>query len=411
MSQSGYYRFPTIHDDSVIFTSEDDLWKVSVEGGTASRLTSNQGEVSRPLLSPDGKFVAFTGKEEGENEIYVMPAGGGEETRLTYLGSSSYVVAWNHHRGTLVFASNAAQPFSRFYCLWEVDPDGGAPEKLPYGLAHAIAYGPQRGIVLGRNTGEPARWKRYRGGTVGILWIDRQGDGEFERLVNLDSNLTSPFWLDNRIYFISDHEGIGNLYSTKLNGSDLQRHSDQTEFYVRNTATDGRSIVYHAGGELYCYTIDTGSNRHIAVDYNSPRVQRNRKFVDAANYLEEYNIHPAGHSLVTTHRGKSYTYANWEGAVEQIGAPNGVRYQHSMWLYDGKSFITVSDVTGEEVLEIYSEDITQEPAQLSQLNCGRPLSLVPSPVENKVALSNHRHEVMIIDVNEQTGKVIDRSDY
>lgn len=411
MSQSGYYRYPTIHGNSVIFTSEDDLWQVSADGGTASRLTSNQGEVSRPILSPDGKYVAFTGTEEGESEIYLMPAAGGEETRLTYLGSSSYVVAWNHHRDTIIFASNAAQPFSRFYSLWEVDPEGGAPAKLPYGLAHSIAYGPQRGTVIGRNTGEPARWKRYRGGRVGVLWIDTQGEDEFERLVNLDSNLTSPLWIDNRIYFISDHEGVGNLYSTELDGSDLRKHTDHSEFYVRNTAADGQRIAYHASGELYLYDIHSGSTRQISVEYNSPRVQRNRKFVDSTKYLEAYNIHPAGHSLVTTHRGKSYTYANWEGAVEQIGEADGVRYQHSKWLHDGKSFITVSDVTGEEVIEIYGEDITQDPEQLHQVDCGRPLSLVSSPTDYKIALSNHRHEVMIIDVKEKTVELIDRSEY
>ena len=94
MSTSGYYRFPTIHDQTLVFLCEDDLWTVPVTGGIARRLTSNLGEVSSPVLSPDGLWLAFTGREEGHSEVYVMPSLGGPATRLTFLGSGASVVGW-----------------------------------------------------------------------------------------------------------------------------------------------------------------------------------------------------------------------------------------------------------------------------------------------------------------------------
>src|SRR5258706_14898228 len=84
MKTHGYYRFPTIHNHTVVFTSEDDLWTVSADGGVARRLTSGLGSAGYPALSPDGQWLAFSGRDEGNLEVFVMPAGGGELTRPTY---------------------------------------------------------------------------------------------------------------------------------------------------------------------------------------------------------------------------------------------------------------------------------------------------------------------------------------
>ncbi len=146
--------------------------------------------------------------------------------------------------------------------LFQVDVAGsnGTVEQLPYGPARAIAFGPDGQVVLGRNTGEPAQWKRYRGGTAGHLWIDPDGSGQFGRLLpDLVGNITAPIWSDtesgSRIYFVSDHEGVGNLYSVRPDGGDLQRHTDHADYYVRNPNSDGRRIVYHAGADLFVYDV------------------------------------------------------------------------------------------------------------------------------------------------------------
>lgn len=409
MTEAGYYRFPTLHQDTVVFVCEDDLWTVPASGGIARRLTSNLGQASWPALSPDGSRLAFTGRDEGHPEVYVMPAAGGPARRLTYLGALSRVVGWSPDGRSVIFASNAAQPFSRLYYLYAVSPEGGEPQQLPTGPAMSISYGPDGGMVIGRNTTDLARWKRYRGGLTGDLWIDSDGSGEWRRLIKLEGNVALPLWIGERIYFVSDHEGVGNLYSCSPTGEDLRRHTLHTEYYVRHPATDGRRIVYHAGADLYVYDPRTNETQQIEVEFHSPRVQRSRKFVDADDYLQGYAIHPEGHSVVVVSRGKPFTMANWEGAVVQHGEPNGVRYRLAAWLRDGKRLVVVSDAAGEEALEIHPADGSQESERLDGLDIGRPASLVVSPKKDEVALSNHRNELILVDLEGRTARVLDRS--
>ncbi len=418
MTEAGYYRFPTIHSETIVFVSEDDLWSAPAAGGPARRLTSNLGEVSYPSFSPDGSQLAFVGREEGQSEVYVMPAVGGPARRLTYLASRCRVLGWDRTGTHVIFNSTYGQILDREIALFRVAADctNGAVEPLPYGPARSVSFGGEGQVVLGRNTGDPARWKRYRGGTTGHLWIDLKADGAFARLLpDVAGNIASPMWIETeggpRIFFVSDHEGISNLYSCRPDGSELRRHTDHEEYYVRNTSTDGRRIVYHAGGDLYMYEVATDSVRKVAVEYHSPRVQRNRRFVSAAHYLNMARLHPSGQAIALTTRGKAFAFFNFDGPVVQLGKRDGVRYRLGDWLSDGQRLVVVSDELGEELLEVYDAEPGAPPRRLEGLDIGRPLALKASPVEDKVALVNHRHELMVVDLKQGAVTTVDRSPY
>ncbi len=319
MPDAGYYRDPTIQGDTVVFVCEDDLWTVHAGGGVARRLTANPGPVATPALSPDGAWLAFAGRDEGSDEAYVMPAAGGSARRLTYFGGQVHVVGWNPDSAAIIVASSAAQPFADQLQLYAAALDGGDPVRLPVGLASSISYGPGGGVVIGRNTTDIAYWKRYRGGRTGDLWIDADGDGQWRKLIQLAGNLAVPLWLGGRIYFVSDHEGIGNLYSCTPAGADLRRHTHHSAYYVRHPATDGQRIVYHAGADLYVFDPASGAASQIAIEFYSPHTQRKRKFVQGDQYLEGSSLHPKGSAIAVTTRGKVFTLGNWDGAAVQHG--------------------------------------------------------------------------------------------
>ena len=411
---SGYYRFPTICRDTIVFVCEDDLWTVPVEGGVARRLTSNLGATSSPRLSPDGELLAFTGREEGPSEVYVMPAIGGEARRLTYQGSNAAIVDWDADSKTILYSSNAGLAFDPW--IWKICAEGGEPQRLSYGPANHIDFSGAGGVVLGRLTREPARWKRYRGGTAGQIWIDPEGTGQFQPLAPVDSNFTTPMWIGERIYFISDHEGVGNIYSCLPTGEDIQRHTHQDTYYCRSAQTDGTRIVYHAGADLFVYEIESDTETRVDVGFHSPRTQRQRKFVSPSRYLQDYAPTPDGHALAVTVRGKPFTMANWEGAVLQHGARNGTRYRFTQWLNDGKRLVTLSDAEGEEALEIHTRDGSTEVVRLDALDIGhvRQLAVAPETEDDekdRLLLINNRLELLHIDLKTQEVRVLDKGHY
>jgi tricorn protease len=412
MSTAGYFRYPTLHGDTVVFVSEDDLWTVPASGGVARRLTANLGTITSPFISPDGTTIAFTGREEGSNEVYVLPVEGGPVRRVTYLGTNSTVVGWTPDGAKILFASDFEQPFDRQHDIYTVAPEGGLPE--PFQVGHALSISVREGnrVVLGRNNNDPARWKRYRGGTAGDLWIDAEGRGEFRRLLTLNGNLARPMWVGERIFFLSDHDGIANLYSCTPTGEDVTPHTLRTDYFARFPSTDGSRIVYHAGGDLYLYDPAADTDTKIDVRYHSPQVARQRKFVDAGRYMDGYDLSPQGQMLAITTRGKSFTFGNWEGAVVQQGGDNAsspMRYRLTSWLNDGKRVVTVTDTEGVETIEIHSITEKTTPRRLEGLDIGRPMSLLVSPTGDQIALTNHRNQLLFIDLVEGTMQQIDQS--
>jgi tricorn protease len=329
-----------------------------------------------------------------------MPSEGGPVRRLTYLGGPCVVLGWSPDGRKVLFASDYGQPFARVTGICAVPLEGGLPEALPFGHAVAVSFGPDGRCVLGRNNSDPARWKRYRGGTAGELIVDAAGNGEFRKLIELKGNLARPMWIGERIYFISDHEGVGNLYSCLPNGEDLRRETHHREFYARFPSTDGKRIVYHAGADLFIYDPESRSDRKLEVHYRSPRTQRQRKFVDPARYLESVDLHPKGHSLAMVARGKSFAMGNWEGAaVQQNPEPNGpYRTRLTTWLPDGKRVVCVADHDGEDVLEVHEAKAGGSVEVLAGLDVGRVEALLPNPKLPEVALSNHRHELLVVNL-------------
>jgi len=405
MANLGYLRYPSLHHDTIVFVSDDDLWQVPVSGGIARRLTAGLSEPSTPCLSPDGQQIAFVGRDEQHPEVYLMSAAGGPARRMTWLGPDVIVRGWTPE-GQILFVTTYGQPFFRNYRAYTLPAAGGAPQLLPLGQVNHLAFGPGKIRVIGRNTADPARWKRYRGGTAGHLWIDAEGTGNYRRMTELAGNITSPMWLGGRVYYLSDAEGVGNLYSCLPDGSDLRRHTDHDDFYARHAQTDGRRIAYQCGAELWLFDPTSDRSGPIDIRLASHRTQAARRFVPAADHLGSIHVHPAGHSLALDARGKLFSLALWEGAVRQPGDDYAGRLQHGQWLADGVTLVAIGDRSGEERVEVFGEGQTRS----LPWDIGHVVAMHAAPRGRLVALANHRNEVMIGDVDSGTLTVVDRSD-
>lgn len=406
----GYYRFATIHKDRIVFVCEDDLWEVAAGGGSAKRLASGRSEFLMPRFSPDGSMLALIAREEGHPEVFVMPSNGGTPTRLTYLGSDIlHLSGWSDDGKYIHYASDARSPFFREADAHRISPEGGEPICHKWGHVQSFSIGSDGTVVVGRNSADPARWKRYRGGTAGDIWIDAKGKGNFRRLVKVNGNPVWPMLIGARVYFLSDHEGMGNIYSCKQDGSDLKRHTHHTQYYIRFPSTDGTRIVYTAGSDIFVFDTKTGKEARIDVKTPASTHQVQRKFCDGREYLEHFSPHPDGHSVALIARGQPITMGNWEGPPTQHGLGSSVRYRHAEWLPDGKRFAVINDLDGFERVEIHSADQSKTPEFISSTDFGRAISFKVSPGGDKIGISNHRHELLVLDIDKKKIKVVDRS--
>jgi len=395
----------------VVFGCEDDLWAVSVSGGVARRLTSGLGQASRPRLSPDGSLLAFTSDDEGTAEVWVMPSEGGAPRRLTWLGDQALVLGWTPD-GRIVFTTMARSPFFRDYRLFALSPDGGEPERLPWGLGTGIAFGDSGAVAICWHAEDIAWWKRYRGGRVGVLHVDPTGDGDFHKPLDLDTQACCPMWLGDRLAFISDHEGVGQLYACGADGADLERLTPDGEHYVRWAANDGDRVVYIRGGDLRLLDLGRGEDRRIDVELRSPATMLRRRYVDVPRFVESVDLHPDGRSLAIVVRGKPVVLGSWEGPAVQLGdARDGsVRYREARWL-DDEQILVLSDADGEETFEVRPADGSGTVRRLEGLDVGRPHEVVVAPSGTRFAFANHRYEVGVVDLVEGGLRIVGRSEF
>ena len=357
MTSSSYFRFPHLHGDLVTFVAEDDVWIAPLDGGRAWRVSSLQLPARNPRFTPDGKRLVWTVVQGTAPEVVSARVDGGGYRQLTYFGHSTTKVKGFTAGGSVVVTSAFRQAESRHTHAYSVPLEGGWAQELPYGPVESVAFGPEVGderpvVLASVLSREPAWWKRYRGGTAGKLWIDRDGNGEFERLLpDVDGNLTDPLWVDGRIAFLSDHEGYGNLYSVLPNGQDLRRHTDHQDFYVRHAASDGKRVIFESAGELWVLN-DLGSEAvKLDITLGSASQTRRPALLDAVKHLGAVAPDAAGAASAVESHGTIHWLRHKDGPSRIIEATPGVRARLPRPLGDGR-IAYIADHHGVEALHI-----------------------------------------------------------
>src|ERR1700686_5932842 len=209
-------RYADISKDRVVFSYAGDLWTASRrEGGSARRLTASPGDKLYPKFSPDGKWIAFTASYDGNPDVYIIPADGGEPKRLTYHPAADIVLGWSPDSKNVLFRSDrAVAPPSRTTRLYLVSTQGGLAKVLPVPRGDLTSFSPDGTKIAYIETSQENRpWKRYRGGwnlPIAIYDLKKNTYEELPKSTGMDM---FPMWHDNTIYFISDRDGVMNLYS------------------------------------------------------------------------------------------------------------------------------------------------------------------------------------------------------
>lgn len=410
-----YLRFPHLHQDLLCFAAEDDLWVAPLAAaghrpGRAWRVTVDRTRVSHPRFSPDGSSIAYTTWRTLDPEIHLAPVAGGPARRLTHWGSTdARVCGWSPDPGEacqILAVSSHNQPFSYFSWAYSVPTDGGPGGRLPWGPVSDIAVadidGERRTLLLtGTPPHEPAAWKRYRGGAMGRLWLHG------ERLLpDIDGHLANPMFVGRRIAFLSDHEGVGNLYSCLMDGTGLRRHTDHDAFYARNASSDGHRVIYQCAGELWLVEdleSPDATPRKLEVRLGGPRTGRRVHQVPAASNVDSLSVDETGRASAVTVRGSLYWLTHRDGPARTIADTPGVRVRLPEMLGSGGQVAYVTDADGPDAVEIsYLPRASGDrpPRRLASGQLGRVQEMISDPEGERLAIASNDGRLLLLDTGE-----------
>src|SRR4029079_14065343 len=216
--QTRLLRTPTVSSTQIGFAYANNIWVVPRSGGSARRLTSFQGQTANPHFSPDGHWIAFSGEYAGNLDVYVVAADGGEPKRLTWHPGADQVQGWMPDGRSIVFASSRASwtpgVAPRF---WTVPIDGGveAPMVLPRAYQGKISADGTRVAYRMNNSWDEER-RNYRGGQNRPVWIVDLKSFDLVSPPWSDSKDVDPVWVGDSVYFLSDRDGVANVWSYEL---------------------------------------------------------------------------------------------------------------------------------------------------------------------------------------------------
>jgi tricorn protease len=243
---------PAMNKTEIVFSYAGDLWRVSREGGAATRLTSGPGFESDAAFSPDGKTLAFSGEYDGNVDVFTVPVTGGVPKRVTFHPAADRVVGWTPDGAHILFRSNRLS-HSRYTQLFTVAAEGGLPEALPLPMGCMGAYSPdgKRMLYAPIDGGQFAptftnfvAWKRYRGGSASYLWLVNLADLTTVKVPRTDSNDIYPMWIGDKTYFLSDRNGPMTLFS-------YDPQSKKVSELIKNTGKDISAASAGPGGIVY----------------------------------------------------------------------------------------------------------------------------------------------------------------
>ena len=398
----GYYRFPAIHGSTIVFTAEGDLWRVSLRGGMAQRLTSHPGTESHAAFSPDGKTLAFSAEYEGPTEVYTMPVEGGLPMRRTFEGRSAWVVGWTPDSKVLYSTSQYSTLPN--WQLATIDLQSGEQSLLPLSQARDGVFDPSgKTLYFTRLPFQGSSTKRYQGGTIQHLWKYTSGETEAIPLTeDFAGTSKSPMWWKDRIYFVSDRDGTMNLWSMNPKGKDLQQLTKHKGWDVKSPALDDGRIVYQLGADLHLFEIASKSERLVPITLTSDFDQEREKWVKKPNqYLTTTHLSPDGDRLVLTARGQLFVAPAEQGRSIEATHDTSIRYREARFSPDGKSLLALADTTGE--LEFYRlpANGVGKPEQLSSDGKVFRFEGVPSPDGKSIAFGDKDWQLWVFNLDEK----------
>ena len=401
-------RFPDVWHDHIVFSYGGDLWTASNQGGTAVRLTASPGLELFGKFSPDGQHIAFTGQYGGDEQVYVIPSGGGAPKQLTFYpapgpladrwGFDNQVYGWTPDGAAVLFRSTRDGYMLTDSKLYTVPLAGGAASALPMPVSGAGHFSPDgKRIVYSPLWRDFRSEKRYQGGWANDLYIFDLAHPALVQVTQDPRTDRDPMWIGNAIYFNSDRSGVFNLYRYDVESRQTQQITHYKDWDVRWPSADDGQIVFELDGELHIYDTRNGEDRALSISVPADATITRSQTVNAADNIESLAVSPGGERAAIVARGDVFSIPVEHGVTRNLTQSSDAHDREVAWSSDGKRLGFISDRGGEEELYVSAQDGRTPPQPLTWGSHARYLSPRWSADDKRIALADQTGRLYVIE--------------
>src|SRR2546430_535076 len=409
-SQTKLLRFPDISGEKVVFTYAGDLWTAPASGGAAIRLTSHPGIEVFGKFSPDGKWIAFTGQYDGDEQVFVVSSAGGIPRQLTFYpskgplaprwGWDNQVYGWSKDGSNVFFRSvrdSWTLPIARLY---GVSIEGGPADALPMPEAGSGDYSPDGAqMVYSPQSRDFRSEKRYGGGEANVLYTFDLKTNATRRITEGPRATRDPMWIGDTIYYDSDRDGHFNIYAYNVGSGKTSQVTHSKQWDVRWPSSDHAGhIVYEMSGELQILDTKNGKVAPISIVVPDDGLARRPSRISAANNIESFELSPKGERALFSARGDIFTAPIEKGPTRNLTHSSGAHDKWPSWSPDGSQIAFISDLNGEEELYVIPQDGSKPPQQMTTGGSAMRYQPEWSADGKRIAFSDKDGKIFVVTV-------------
>jgi len=393
---------PALSANTIVFVFAGDLWSVPRPGGDARRLTTGVGVESDPSFSPDGRWIAFTGQYDGNTDVFVMPADGGTPRRLTWHPAADVALSWSRDGKSVLFASTR-NSYSGFRRMYLASLEGGLEEPLPLPMGWEGNFSPDGKRIAYVPMGRAfSVWKRYRGGQTTPIWLAELSSSRIEKVPRENSNDFCPMWVDDRIFFLSDRNGIVTLFSYDQKTKKVAQAVSNSAMDFKSASAGPGGIVIEQFGQLQLYDVKSGSLTPVTVTLAGDMPELRPRYVNVGTRLTNAHISPTGARALFEARGEIVTVPAEKGDARNLTQTTGVMERDPSWSPDGKWIAYFSDGSGEYEMHVRDSMGVETPRKI-RLEDKPSFYFMPrwSPDSKKIAYLDAHLATWYVDIDQR----------
>jgi len=410
-NNSYFLSNPTLTPDgqTVIFAYEGDLWKAGINDGQATRLTAMQGYETSPRVSPDGKWIAFTGRQYGNGDVFIIPANGGEVKQITWHNANDEVTSWSWDSKYIYFNSNRMGQVAGY----KVNAEGGTAQrvfgKYFFQYDHNLVEHPTSGEIFFNDTWESSNQvqrKRYKGPFNPDIQSYNFKTKQHKKYTNWEGkDFGATIDRSGNVFYISDEfNGEYNLYAL-VNGDKKRCTKFTSSIKTPQVNANGGKVVFEKDYQLWTYDVKTGNEKKLDISIIRNNVLPKEKDFDVKGNISEYDVSPDGKKLAFVSRGELFV-SDIEGKfVQQVNRSTAERVSEVKWMSDNKTLLFNQTSDGYYNWFTGRADSTGSPKQLTS-DKRNNRSIVFNKKRTQAVYISGRDEIRLMDLKTLQSKMI-----